>query len=83
MTPNMKKQPPPPPTPGSVWKHKNGKHYRVLLIANEQSRVKAHPVSVVYLGPRSRVWCMPLAEWNTQPLTPAQEGYVEDSHERV
>lgn len=47
------------PEVGSYWKHKNGKIYRVMYIANEnadEDRRDEYPLMVVYCSDDGVVW---------------------------
>lgn len=49
----------------SLWRHRNGRAYRVTGIANANSiNPDAYPVSVVYEGSNGKVWCRPLRDWH-------------------
>jgi hypothetical protein len=55
------------PEPGSVWKHKRGEPYRVLMLANEHGGddPEKWPVSVVYQSLRmNQVWVRRLDQWH-------------------
>jgi hypothetical protein len=50
----------------SLWKHRNGNIYRVLLITNMQSTKEEYPVTVVYEGYVNReIWSRPLSTWHS------------------
>jgi hypothetical protein len=60
------------PEVGSKWRHHNGNEYVVLMIANEATeRPEKYPVTVVYCGPNSKVWCRPLSLWYAS-MTPVE-----------
>lgn len=57
------------PVAGEVWVHKNGGHYRILMLTNTQARLEnAHkyPVTVVYqtVGFTNAIWSRPLHTWH-------------------
>ena len=41
---------------GSVWKHNNGNIYKVLLLANTESKRDEYPITVVYRGSNGFIW---------------------------
>ena len=49
----------------SLWRHKNGDFYRVILIANKDSkRIDEYPVTVVYKRLCDEtIWCRPFYRW--------------------
>ena len=51
---------------GSVWHHKNGNQYRVLLIVNTKTDFpKKYPVTVVYENTHNFTkWSRPLSDWH-------------------
>ena len=61
------------PTPGSVWRHRNGAEYRVLFLTNQHHDSSGHPPNVVYesLDHSERKWSRPLADW-ARSFTPKQ-----------
>lgn len=55
------------PTPGSVWRHYNGRKYRVLFLTNHVVQRKGHPVDVVYEnlnGGKPQKFSRPLSDWH-------------------
>ena len=54
------------PKPKSLWRHKNGNYYEVLLIANLYSeRLEEYPITVVYIGViNGKIWSRPLDRWH-------------------
>jgi hypothetical protein len=50
----------------SLWKHKNGNYYIVLLVANLSStRIEEYPPTVVYKDANTgEVWSKPLSDWH-------------------
>lgn len=44
------------PQIGSIWEHKNGNLYRVLLVTNTESTNKKYPVTIVYRGANGNLW---------------------------
>ena len=57
------------PLPGQLWKHYNGITYRVLFIANEQSKNHNYQPTVVYetanrSSAEAAKWSHPLHDWN-------------------
>ena len=57
------------PLPGQLWKHYNGITYRVLFIANEQSKNPNYQPTVVYetanrSSAEAAKWSLPLHDWN-------------------
>ena len=60
------------PDPGSVWVHKNGNEYTVLMLTNQCSeRQEEYPTTVVYQGSNGRVWSRPLVDW-FRSMTPKE-----------
>lgn len=57
---------PPAPTPGSVWNHRNGNRYAVVMITNAESeRQEKYPTSVVYRNIRNgNVYSRKLSDWH-------------------
>lgn len=53
------------PKIGSVWKHKNGNEYIVILYANEESLNETdYPVTIIYENTKVHsVWCRRLSDW--------------------
>lgn len=53
------------PKVGSIWRHYKGGHYKVILIANDQSTFpERFPVSVVYQSAETLyIWTRPLEQW--------------------
>jgi hypothetical protein len=52
------------PEPDSVWQHKRGSFYKVVLIANKNSEIpQRYPVTVVYQSQQGDVRTMPLDKW--------------------
>lgn len=57
------------PLPGQFWRHTNGIPYRVLFVANKQSKNPNYPPTVVYenahhpSGSGSK-WARPLHDWH-------------------
>lgn len=53
------------PSQGSVWKHKKGNKYNVIMLTNmDGDRVDPDfPPTVVYKGEDGRVWSRPLSRW--------------------
>ncbi len=51
------------PTPGSVWRHRNGNIYTVLHIANEPDDER-YPRTVVYQGTNGRIWARRADDWH-------------------
>lgn len=52
---------------GTQYKHRNGVIYTVLFLTNtegEPSRLKDHPVDVVYEGPNGKKWSRKLTDWD-------------------
>ena len=59
----------PLPTPGSLWKHKNGNHYVVRFLTNDGGLRKGHPVDVVYYtqgyeNDPAKQWSRRLRDWS-------------------
>lgn len=55
------------PEPGSVWTHKSGRRYLVVLLANEAAdadKSDEWPVTVVYKDGEGRTWSRPLSRWH-------------------
>jgi hypothetical protein len=53
------------PAHKSLWKHKNGNIYEVLMITNLESERPEYPITVVYCNARNfKVWSRPLSEWH-------------------
>jgi len=54
------------PRVNSMWTHKNGTRYRVILIVNDD--LDSHfdyPTTVVYINTTNfTTWCRPLARWH-------------------
>lgn len=49
----------------SVWRHKNGDEYVVLMVTNESDRQDEYPATVVYWRPRDATrWSRPLSRWH-------------------
>lgn len=52
------------PKEGSVWRHRNGAKYAVLMIANSESQNPEYPLTVVYRNvTNGKVWSRPASEW--------------------
>ena len=52
------------PKAESIWRHKNGNEYRVLLIANgDSSQANRYPPTVVYQGSNGKVWSRAVSDW--------------------
>ena len=53
------------PRVNSMWTHKNGQRYRVILIANDNpDRQAEYPTNVVYTNTSNfTTWCRPLSKW--------------------
>ena len=51
---------------GTIWQHKNGNKYSVVLLANERSeRLEEYPVMVVYENiDNHTVWTRKLTDWH-------------------
>jgi len=52
------------PRIGSIWRHKNGNLYKVLLLTNEESTKDQFPITVVYVGPNLNIWSRTLSDWS-------------------
>jgi hypothetical protein len=54
------------PAEGSTWMHHNGAVYKVMLIANADSRrLEEYPVTVVYQGVlNGKIWARKLTDWH-------------------
>ena len=54
------------PAPNSIWQHKNGDQYQVILIANEHTeRPNEYPITVVYRRLKDdKVWSRTLSRWH-------------------
>jgi hypothetical protein len=52
--------------PNTLWKHKNGNKYKVLLLANQKSeRLDEYPVMVIYQNVDTHsVWARRLDDWH-------------------
>ncbi|MEE9923742.1 MAG: hypothetical protein PBV01_10320 [Brucella anthropi] len=61
-----KPAPTPYPTPGSVWQHRNGNSYAVVLISNAESeRQEKYPTTVVYRNVENgKVYNRKLSDWH-------------------
>lgn len=61
-----KPAPTPTPTPGSVWLHRNGNRYAVVMIANgESERQEKYPTTVVYRNiSNGNVYSRKLSDWH-------------------
>ena len=61
-----KPAPAPVPMPGSVWSHKNGNRYAVVLISNADSeRQDKYPATVVYRNVENgKVYNRKLSDWH-------------------
>jgi hypothetical protein len=54
----------PIPELSSIWQHKRGAYYKVVLIANKHSEIPGrYPVTVVYQSRDGDVRTMPLDKW--------------------
>lgn len=54
------------PTVGSIWIHRSGRQYQVLLLANlwaTTDRQDEFPFTVVYKDGEGRIWSRPLSRW--------------------
>lgn len=57
------------PLPGTLWLHRTGRRYRVILIANEGSDRERFPPMVVYrLEGTRHVYSRRVSEWTMTPL---------------
>ena len=56
------------PTIGSVWRHRNGNIYTVLVMANTEgtdpSKFDKYPPMVVYQGQNGKVWARRFDDWH-------------------
>jgi hypothetical protein len=54
------------PGEGSIWKHKNGGVYQVVMIANATTeKPDEYPITVVYKRISDRtIWSRPLSRWH-------------------
>ena len=61
-----KPAPTPTPTPGSVWMHRNGNRYAVVMITNAESeRQEKYPTTVVYRNvSNGNVYSRKLSDWH-------------------
>jgi hypothetical protein len=60
------------PDLNSIWQHKRGAFYKVVLIANKHSEIaQRYPVTVVYQSKAGDVRTMPLDKWllSMKPIT--------------
>ncbi len=66
------------PEPGSVWVHKGGALYTVLVVTTEPDEDKADefPVTVLYLGTDGRKWARPLTRWQERMTKVATSEFV-------
>jgi hypothetical protein len=54
----------PLPELDSIWQHKRGSFYKVVLIANKNSEIpQRYPVTVVYQSKDGDVRTMPVDKW--------------------
>lgn len=53
------------PRVNSMWTHKNGTRYRVIIIANDDLDSQPdYPTTVVYINTSTfSTWCRPLSKW--------------------
>ncbi|MEL4071706.1 hypothetical protein WKW50_16295 [Ochrobactrum sp. GPK 3] len=74
-----KPAPTPMPTPGSVWSHKNGNHYAVILISNAESeRQDKYPTTVVYQNVENgKVYNRKLSDWHRSMSTVGSDELTE------
>jgi hypothetical protein len=74
-----KPAPAPVPTPGSVWSHKNGNHYAVILISNAESeRQDKYPTTVVYQNVENgKVYNRKLSDWHRSMSTVGSDELTE------
>lgn len=55
------------PRVNSMWTHKNGTQYRVIVIANDNAdRQFDYPTTIVYINTANfTIWCRPLSKWHS------------------
>lgn len=57
------------PSIGSIWRHKSGNEYRVLMVTNLYATKKEYPPTVVYesvnfdVDFEDKYWSRPLSTW--------------------
>lgn len=52
------------PKPGSVWRHRNGSRYTVMLITNGDSDLRcSRPPAIVYIGENNNIWLRKASDW--------------------
>jgi len=51
---------------GSMWRHKNGNHYQIILLTNMKSeRPDEYPPTVVYRRMTDgAIWSRPISRWH-------------------
>jgi len=56
----------PPPGKDTIWKHKNGDKYHVLIVSNlDSERLDEYPPTVTYQRLRDgTIWSRPLSKWH-------------------
>jgi hypothetical protein len=53
------------PALDSLWEHKSGRVYQVILLANMSSDEEVrYPKTVVYKDLNSKIWSRPLSRWH-------------------
>lgn len=76
------------PKVGSIWKHKNGNVYKVLMICNEEAlpeRRDEYPITIVYSGENNKIWSRTLEHWegSFEPLSDNIIAYLESEVKRL
>lgn len=51
------------PHNGTKWKHKSGKVYEVVIVANETATKSDYPITVVYKDTEGNIWARTLEKW--------------------
>lgn len=51
------------PEPNTIWKHRTGKLYTVVVIANRLATDKRYPITVVYKDGEDNIWTRPFSDW--------------------
>lgn len=49
--------------PGTLWQHKNGNIYTILMLANEPDEER-YPLTVVYGGSNGKTWARRADDWH-------------------
>lgn len=53
------------PAIGSLWQHRNGNKYEVIMLTNLESSKETYPITVVYKNSNTgTIWSRKLSDWH-------------------